>query len=224
MKNLILVGFLLFITTVSFGQVATIKDKDGWTNVRLKPDGNSEIIYKVYENDVFSYDFESTDEIQDWISIYIPKNKFSLGESKPDFIVGFIHKSRLLPLDSLNKPDDNKLSFHYCTSEFKSDNRILDKEEDKWLTHIDGRQIWGVDGGYPKTQVDSIELSIDNKAINVNRVLYSDIFECDDDFDIYKNQDTYFVYQWNSDGAGAYAIVWVIDDSGIKQRFVAHLF
>ena len=220
MKKLAVIIISSFFLQVTIGQVATIQDPDGWTNVREKPDNESDIIHKVYENEVFWYDYESTDREQDWISIYILKNDFSLEKSEPNFIVGFIHKSRLLPLKELKPYTEENFSFKYATSEFKLRNRIVDKHEGKWISKFDGRPIWGVDGGYPRMQIDAIDVSIDGIKIQIHKVFYSDIFECDNTFTIYKNKDTYFVHQWNSDGAGAYEIVWVLDKTGLKQRLV----
>lgn len=218
----IVLTFILTVLTfqISFGQVATIQDLDGWTNVRKAPDGQSEIIHRVYENEAFWYDYETTDKEQDWISIYIPKNDFCLGKSEPNFIVGFIHKSRLLPLEKLEKYIGSDFSFQYTLSDFDSTNRIVDKQEGKWITAIDGRPVWGTDGNFPRTKVDDIEVKIDGQEIQIHKIFYSDIYECDNDLSILKNGDTYFVHQWNSDGAGAYEIVWVLDKNGLKQRLV----
>lgn len=205
---------------ISFGQVATIQDPDGWTNVRKAPDGKSEVIHKVYENEVFWYDFEPTDKEQEWISIYIPKNNYSLGKSEPNFIVGFIHKSRLLKLEQLQGYSGNDFQFDYQLSDFDTANRVIDKQDGKWVTAINGRPVWGTDGNFPKTQVDKVEVIIEGKEIEIHEVFYSDIYECDSGLSIYKNGDTYFVHQLNSDGAGAYEIVWVFDKNGLKQRLV----
>lgn len=204
----------------TFGQVATIKDPDGWTNVREAPDGESEIIHKTYVNEIFWYDYETTDIEQDWISIYIPKNDYCLGKSEPNYIVGFIHKSRLLPLEKLESYQDSDFSFRYVLSEFDSTDRIVDKQEGKWVTAIDGRPVWGTDGGFPKIQVDDIEVEISGLKLTIEKVFYSDIYECDNSLSVYKSGETYFVHQWNSDGAGAYEIVWVLDKNGLKQRLV----
>ncbi|MFT5884393.1 MAG: hypothetical protein ACI9IP_000848 [Arcticibacterium sp.] len=32
------------------------------------------------------------------------------------------------------------------------------------------------------------------------------------------------VYQWNSDGAGAYQVVWVFSNKGLEQRLVGSMF
>ncbi|PQB05791.1 hypothetical protein [Aureitalea marina] len=218
----IVLSIILTVLTIqsSFGQVATIQDPDGWTNVRKSPDGTSEIIQRVYENEVFWYDSEETDQEQKWISIYIPKNDYSLGKSEPGYIVGFIHKSRLLPLEKLQGYTGNDFTFKYELGDFDSTNRIIDKQDGKWISAIDGRPVWGTDGNFPKTQVDNIKVIIDGQEIEIHEVFYSDIYECDNEISIYKNGETYFAHQWNSDGAGAYEIVWVLDKNGLKQRLV----
>lgn len=217
-----LIALIVTLLTFQFaiGQVAIIQDSDGWTNVRKAPNEQSEVIHKIYENEVFWYDAETIDKGKDWISIYIPKNDFCLGKSEPNYIVGFIHKSRLLPLKEMKGYTGTDFSFQYKLSEFDSTNRIVDKQAGKWLTAIDGRPVWGTDGNFPVTEVVDIEVKIDGQKIQIYKVFFSDIFECDNDLSIFKNGDTYFVYQWNSDGAGAYEIVWVLNKEGLKQRLV----
>lgn len=214
----IILTVLTFQCTI--GQVATIQDPDGWTNVRKAPNGQSEITHKIYENEVFWYKHEATGEFQDWISIYIPKNDFCLGKSEPAYTVGFIHKSRLLPLDNLKRYSGADFSFKYELTEFEAANRIIDKKDGKWITSIDGRPVWGTDGNLPKTAIAHIEVTIDGQKIKIHSIFYSDIYECDNSFSVYKKGTTYFVHQWNSDGAGAYEIVWVLDKNGLKQRLV----
>ena len=218
----IVLTFILTVLTIqmSFGQVAIIQDPDGWTNVRKAPNGQSEIIQRVYENEVFWYDYETPDREQDWVSIYMPKNDFSLGKSEPNYIIGFIHKSRLIPLEKLERYSGSDFTFEYKLSDFDSTNRIVDKQDEKWVTAIDGRPVWGTDGNFPRTQVDNIEVRIEGQEVEIHKVFYSDIYECDNGLSVYKKEDTYFVHQWNSDGAGAYEIVWVLDKNGLKQRLV----
>ena len=161
---------------------------------------------------------------QEWISVFIPKNDYCLGNTEPSYIIGYIHSSRILPLDNLQKYTGNDFFFEYKLSEFDSTNRIIDKQDGKWVVAIDGRPAWGTDGNYPKVQVDDITLIINGKEINIHKVFYSDIFECDNQMLIYKNDETFFVHQWNSDGAGTYEIVWVFDQNGLKQRLVGLMF
>jgi hypothetical protein len=220
MRSSLTILLTLLTFQIIIGQVATIKDPDGWTNVRLSPNGQSEIIHEIYENEVFWYDCEMMNSEQDWTSVFIPKNDFCLGKSEPNYIVGFIHKSRLVPLEKLKKYSGTTFSFKYILSEFDSTNRIIDRQDEKWITKIDGRPVWGTDGDFPKNQVDNIEVEINGQEIQIHKVFYSDIYECDNIFSVYKNGETYFVYQWNSDGAGAYEIVWVFEKNRLKQRLV----
>ncbi|TRZ45119.1 hypothetical protein [Robertkochia solimangrovi] len=223
MKRALTVMFFLLTFQLVIGQVAIINDPDGWTNVREAPDGKSEVIHRIYENEVFWYDPELSEIQQDWIPIYIPKNKFSFGNSMSNVINGFIHKSRILPLDSLKSYSGNDFSFEYEIVDFDSTNRIIDKQDEIWVTFIDGRPVHGTDGNLPKTQVKNIEVKINSKSIKVHQLFYSDIFECDNTFDTFKIGDTYFVYQSNSDGAGGYEIVWVFTKDGLIQRLVGSM-
>ncbi|RXQ90945.1 hypothetical protein EO244_12635 [Ancylomarina salipaludis] len=223
MKRILLITLFTMMTQLTFGQVALIKDSDGWTNVRKEPNGNAKVIHKIYGGEVFWYNSESTDKEQDWISIYIPKNKFSLGNSDPTEIEGFIHKSRLLPLDSLKSYTGTNFKFNYEIKAFDQTNRIVGKQDDRWITSIDGRPVWGTDGDFPKTEVNNISVEINGLNLEVHKVFFSDIYECDNSFSVYESNGTFFVYQWNSDGAGAYQIVWVFDKSGLKQRLVGSI-
>ncbi|WNJ17136.1 hypothetical protein [Pontibacter sp. G13] len=220
MKTVLPIIFTVLIFHVSFGQVATIQDPDGWTNVRKAPDGKSEVIHKIFEHEVFWYDFGGMDQEQAWISIYIPKHNYSLGKSEPNFIVGFIHRSRLLKLEQLEEYAGIEFQFDYQLSDFDSTDRVIDRQGGQWVVAIDGRPVWGTDGNFPKTQVDDIKVRLNGKEIVIHEVFYSDIFECGSKLSIYKNGDTYFVHQSNSDGAGGYEIVWVLDKNGLKQRLV----
>jgi hypothetical protein len=64
---------------------------------------------------------------------------------------------------------------------------------------------------------------VGKQQIPISRAFYEDIYEYTNSFKIYKNADNYFVYQWNSDGAGAYQIVWVFTKAGLKQRLVGSI-
>jgi hypothetical protein len=223
MKNLILLIALLLTTVIATAQVAIIQDKDGYTNVREKPNGQSPIIHKLYNNEAFWYDYEEGQNTDEWIPVYIPKNAFSFSSTQPDYIEGFIHKSRLQPLDKLQPYLGTDFQFEYLIESFKLNNRIVEKHEGKWVKSIAGRPVWGTDGGFPKTQVKAVNAIVEGKKIEINEALYSDIFECTNTFKVYKNGDSYIVYQWNSDGAGAYQVVWVFTKDGLKQRLVGSM-
>ncbi|MDX1830378.1 MAG: hypothetical protein R3342_12620 [Lutibacter sp.] len=217
MKNFLIIFSILFFCNLNYGQIAVIKDVDGFTNVRKLPKIDSEVIYKLKNSEVFSYQENETES--DWITVYISKNKYQLECGEDDTFMGYIHKSRLCPIEDLTKYTGTEFSFEYKLKEFSLENKISDFDG-KWLTKINGRRIYGTDGNIPKTEVVGIETSINGKSIEIPNILYEDIFECNNEFEINKNKDDYIVHQWNSDGAGGYLIVWVLGNEKLKQRLI----
>ena len=219
MKNFLIIISILFFSNLNYGQIAVIKDNDGFTNVRKLPKGDSEVIYKLKDSEVFCYQELKTEPKPDWITVYISKNKFQLECGDDNTLIGYIHKSRLCPIENLNTYNGTVFSFMYKLKKFSLENKISDFDG-KWLTKINGRRIYGTDGNIPKTEVVGIETSINGKTIEIPSILYEDIFECDNEFVINKNKDDYIVHQWNSDGAGGYLIVWVLGNGKLKQRLI----
>ena len=202
---------------MSFGQIAVIKDDDGFTNVRKLPNIDSEIIYKLKDSEVFS--FQNNDKELDWVPIFISKNKFHLQCGEDEYLKGYIHKTRLHPIEDLDEYKGKTFSFNYNLKKFSLDNKICDFDGE-WLTGINGRKFYGTDGNIPKIEVAGIKAMMNGKIIKIPSILYEDIFECNHSFQIKKNKDNYIVYQWNSDGAGAYLIVWVFGSDSLKQRLI----
>jgi hypothetical protein len=217
MKYYLIIVSILFSCNLNYGQVAVINDVDGFTNVRKLPKIDSKVIYKLKDSEVFGYQKNETKS--DWITVYISKNKYSMGCGENDTFTGYIHKSRLCPIDNWTKYTGTEFSFKYKLKEFSLEDKISDFDG-KWLTKINGRRFYGTDGNIPKTEVVGIETSINGKSIEIPSILYEDIFECDNVFEINKNKGDYIVHQWNSDGAGGYLIVWVLGNGKLKQRLI----
>ena len=220
MKTIFSLIFTFWIVPIISGQVAIIQDPDGWANVRKLPNSNAEVVYKIKENKVFWYDPDWEGKHKDWVLIYIPKNNYSLESCGGNLIEGYIHKSRLLILERMRKYKGEDISFNYVLKNCDLTNRNVDRLEGRWVERIDGREFYGTDGPIPKLEVERIEAKIFGEEIDIHEIFYADIFECDNSFDVYRNGDTFFVHQWNSDGAGAYEVVWVLDRHGLKQRIV----
>ncbi|TPE44901.1 hypothetical protein [Pontibacter mangrovi] len=225
MKKLILLLLLLNFTTAQ-AQVAIIQDKDGFTSVREKPSSKAQIIHQLKPNEVFWYNYDENNANGDWVAVFIPTNKYSLNGnlcSTQPYFTGYIHKSKLLPLDKLKPYTSLGFTFHYSTKKFDPNSHYIDYRDGKIVTAVDGRHPWGTDGNMPVTEVEAMVVSVNGKSIDVPKHLYMDIFECDNEFQVYENGDTYFVHQWNSDGAGAYEIVWVLTNWGLTQRLVGNM-
>ena len=214
MRNFTLI-IILFLGKWVFGQVAIIKDKDGFTNVRKLPDSQSEILFKIKDSEVFSYE----ESENDWIKVYVPKNKYHLNCDEQDNLIGYIHKSCLNPIEKLKIFKGTEFSFKYILKEFNVKDKISDFDG-QWLTKINGRRIYGTDGNLPKTEITGIDVKLNGIEIDVAQVFYEDLFECDNNVVINKNKSDYIVHQWNSDGAGAYLLVWVFGSEKLKQRLI----
>ncbi|MFC6999826.1 SH3 domain-containing protein [Rufibacter roseus] len=222
MKNLILLVVLFLMNAVASAQVAIIQDKDGYTNVREKPNGQSNIIHRINNNEAFWYINDERKSDEEWVLVYIPKNPYSLGSTQSDYIEGYIHTSRLKPLEKLQPYKGEDFSFKYLLEPFALNNRIVDRYNGA-VTAIAGRPVWGTDGDFPKTQVKDLLVTIEGNKLDISKAFYCDLFECTNTFNVYKSGDCYVVYQWNSDGAGAYQVVWVFTKNGLKQRLVGSM-
>ncbi len=220
MKSFLTIILSVLTFQISFGQVATIQDSDGWTNVRKESNGQSEIIYRINEGELFWFDFEFESNNTDWIEIYIPKDKFCTHGYNGEMTTGFIHKSRLLALERLNPYEGTGFLFEYFVSDFDSIGKNIEYQDGKWPISINGKHMWGTDGYLPYSEIDSIKILIENKTIRIDQNLYDDLFNLQDEINIYKIKNVFVVYHWNSDGAGAYELAWVIDKKGILQRLV----
>lgn len=219
--RLIIILFAVFsIQTKSISQMAVMNDIDGYVNVRNGKSVNSEIVYTLNEYEVFWYDPMEYESDVKWINIVIPLNKFSMNELEYSDIVGYVHKSRILPLSTMKSADPKEVLFSYDLSPFKLNDRVLEKDRNGFISAIDGRNIWGTDGDLPKIQVDDIHVEILTNKIEIHKVFFNDIFECDNQFKVYKNKSYYYIEQRNSDGAGSYEIVWVFNKERLIQRAI----
>ena len=241
-KSVILIGFILFMASNGFGQVAIIQDKDGFTNVRSEPNTKSEIIYKLYDNEVFFY-FDASDDSKtentDWFPVMIPRNKFSIRTGIVDPYYGYIHKSRLKPLDELEEvaQSDNQLVFNVSKVDtlYKQVDVFNEDDNSRRYHLIDGFMTYGYDIYLHQcTEVNSIDLLWDGQLIPQSRILVQDLYNVSFETGEYKsntkrfkqyiNGDVTFIHQQCSDGGGYFEIVWVVKQQRIIQRLAGSLF
>lgn len=222
--NALLVTILMFFTAQAIAQIAIIRDNDGYVNVRKEPHGQAEVIRKIYENEVFWYEYTAEKDNEKWAIVYMPKSKYSFNCSVEGQILGFMHISRLQPLYELEEYKGVGFTFEYTLQPFDSTAHIIERIDGEFVIAIDGRPFWGTDGGLPTSQVQELQVTIDGVRIEIHPALYSDIYGCYNGYKVYTNGDAYFVHDWNSDGAGAYEIVWVFMHNELKQRLVGSVY
>lgn len=225
MKSPLVIFLFLIGTVVLTAQSATIVDSDGWTNVRVKPSKDSEVTTRVNQGEFFFWvDPEYNHDYGDWIEVYIPKNRFTTSSRSIDsntYVRGFIHKSRVVPVEEMESYTGDHFTFKYTLEPFSTSGKRIDFDERGEVIRINGRAFFGSDMESPYVQTAKAEVTIGEKTIPIHDIFLEDIYECDNDFEIYKLDNLFIVHQWNSDGAGAYELTWVFNEQGeLLQRLV----
>jgi len=214
----------LFVTNLMYTQVAIVEDEDGFVNVMLKPSTDSEVIHKLHVGKVFFYGEDYYEESSQWVTVYIPKNIYSLNCTNSEFLEGFIHKSRIRPLAYTEKSFHKDVKLKYTFKPFQEEEKIIDFFEEKRAIFINGLKPWGTDGEMPKYEIEELSIYVKDEKIEVPEILTTDLFECNDSFDLFVVKDFYIIHQHHSDGAGFYELVWVIRDNKIVQRLVGSVY
>lgn len=222
---------LVFFTyQATFSQFAVIDDSDGFVNVRESPAISNNIIDTLLNGQIV-YCFEPEN---DWYIVdynlesknrgagYIHKSRFKFIDNYEKVPIINIHTdSVLFGLDTIHlkmtqksfNPKAHKLQYH-----------IGSKNEATYLKTIDGKTIWGSDGQIPKKQYGKALLQIGKKKINLP---VENLYEPNLDhtlMTIDPKNDILFISAENSDAAGAYAVLWIIEKGMYKQRIITYPF
>jgi hypothetical protein len=96
--------------------------------------------------------------------------------------------------------------------------------EMRYLEKINGKEIWGTDGNVPKKQYGQFTLILGKDKIHLP---IDNLFEPNLDstkLNIDKNSRTIYISASNSDGAGGYEVLWIIENGTFKQRITTFGF
>jgi hypothetical protein len=215
--------YLLLLSLPLMGQLATINDPDGYTNVRAEKSVQSKINARLVTDDMFTYDPEDTGE---WV--YIER-----GEK----LSGYIHKSRFMPVDSLphipvtgtfRVEKENSLIIHndsmrvtLTTAPFVVSKHMVQKDKEGTIGKIDGALPIGTDGFMPREQLTSLKLFIHDREIAIPAAAYTDLFEPHlHSFNVYFNKGSIYLYMSSvSDGAASCSMVWIIKNGKYSKRY-----
>ena len=201
---------------LSFAQFAKVTDKDGYVNVRENADAKSKIVGKINSDEIV-YIFESDPVHKNWANV---SN-------------GYIYSSRLKYIESYQKipptvRDANKATF--ASGNIKVNivsGKFNFKENEKDFTSTlqgdfyKGQQVWGIDGTIPKTHYISITAQIGNKTIQIPAEEIENLFQIDNKsttcyYD--RENDTLYISMNNSEGAGSYVGLFIIEKGQYKKR------
>jgi len=228
MKTSTLIIFFSFLCLFTRAQdYAIINDKDGFVNVRKDANPKSEIIGKLYSKDIFLYDTESETPSK-WIKVYKQQPKNYL-------LQGYVYEDKIYPISKFPRLHQKKTGTNTSTlqndsilvtiqsSKFVSKNHKLSFEGDQ--THIDGKLIWGTDDSTPRIHISFVKITIDGLSIDIPKNAFEDLYEPNySNFNVYLGKNnTIYIEMDNSDGAGAYTIIWIIKNGKYFDRYIDNL-
>lgn len=218
MKFYFLTYFTIFISSLSWAQLAIVQDPEGRTQIRDAMSNQSPIIDELSNgNIIFIY---LDQENESWYSITYNK----LNEVK----VGYIHASRVRKLEKLTpfKEDiekSNFIKFSHAQKTFT----ITTQKFSKKPVNLQGQElveipeVWGVELQQPNTEYKEITYSDENNKIVFPRqsinTLYNPNIPNHAAYWNEQNQKAYLI-ALNSDAAAAYYAVWIISEDGQIQR------
>jgi hypothetical protein len=228
MKTAILLFFLI-LTNAAFAQFAIIQDKDGYCNVRSAP-GKGNNIIDTLRNGHFTYALDTTGN---WTNIDYSKGKTQLHGQVYSDRVKFISLYPAIPVlaekgnEIVLSKDSIKIVIK--AQKFNRSNYKLtfNKEYKDQLELVNNKQYWGTDGGIPQTVYKSVEVSIGSRKFSLPQTAIENLFE----ISLYNTvanydsgNDVLYIQAINSDGAGAYQVIWKVEKGQYKERFVAFGF
>ena len=215
---------LLSAPNAAAAQIGIINDADGWTNLRVAPKGNADVLWRIPDNITFWYDDDAYEAGARWIEVIIPSDTLTHAPQTSyvdeELLLGYVHRSRIRDLDDLKPYTGQAFSFKYVLEDFNPAGRELDYLGETVLLYIDQRHPWGTDGNLPRVAVKSIEATYNGRELKVPTYWFADLFECTNKLTITQAGDNFFVHQWNSDGAGGYQVTWVFSDNGVERRII----
>jgi hypothetical protein len=207
--------------------VRVVNDPDGYANVRSGSSLQSEVVGKVESGGVVTVESALEGE---WARL----TSDNAGEPPR-----FMHASRLSKINSwlqlASAPADGGKETILREDDFEvrvrrapfvaAEHRIT--RDDAGLYLVDGKRPWGQDGGLPH---ESLALAVTQagKKVAVPAAATGDLFEPNMDSMVVltpaKPSEQALVLMLNSDGAGAYGVIWAFERGRYRGRAVFNPF
>ena len=248
MKFRILWALLLFAVNTK-AQFAIIKDPDGFVNVRENKSLNSKVIGKLHDKEVFLFDGETqgTEWVNVFFDSKNLTNYTSAQAARKNgYLQGFIYRNRLMPIQDLpylkfTKGErkltknsyiikNDSISLSIKTRSFNIKTHKILKTNDGctnctklFVDKIDGKKPFGVDGDLPGIEISNITLLINKTTVQIPLDSFNDLYQpAIGNINIFydKKGNIYLYMPGNSDGAGGYDVVWVINNFKLVYRYV----
>ena len=225
--------FLLFLTfffsTLTYGQFAIICDKDGYTNVRTDSEKGNNIADKL-QNGHLIY---CLDDKGNWTNIDYLKNKKELNGYIYEGGYTLISNYQAIPMLT---EENNLVKLAKDSIEVVIAQKTFDRSKHKYryfkeakdqIELIDNKKYWGTDGETPKTEYKSITVKIGQKVFELPFEALDNLYEpslYNTQVNFNKKKNVIYIQSVNSDGAGAYEVIWKIESGIYKDRLIAYGF
>ncbi|MBX3256659.1 MAG: hypothetical protein KF862_21160 [Chitinophagaceae bacterium] len=224
-----LVFLIIQLSLNTHAQFAIIADQDGYVNVRADK-GTGSKITDMLKNGHLIFCFEDTGN---WTNIDYSRNDKKLN--------GFVYKDRYTLISSYRsipvvKERTNAVTLSKDSIEVIITQKSFDKRQHKFsyckeakdqIELIDNKAYWGTDGGIPAFEYSSVAIKIGRKTFQLSQPALSNLFE-PNLYNTAVNFDTdnniLYIQSMNSDGAGAYHVIWKIEKGIYKERYIAYGF
>jgi hypothetical protein len=228
MKHLALL-VSLFISNISYAQFSVISDKDGYTNVRDDAKKESKLLDSL-KNGHLIFVWENRGK---WSVIDYSKNNSERH--------GFIYFDRYKSISDYPKiplvaQTDSSVKIAKDSIEVIVTQRKFDKKKHKYkyykespteIEFIDNKQYWGTDGGLPTMEYSGIKIKIGRIVFVAPKLATENLYEPNLDtveVNYDKEKGMIYIQTMNSDGAGAYFVVWKFKNGVYQDRLIAYGF
>ena len=229
MKKAITIILFLISIPLYFSQFYIVADKDGYVNVREENNLHSKIIAKLSNGEIVHSYEDSFENNGNWLGVdfYFTKN---------DFKTGYIYKDRLINIGQYEKIPmiknsdgivlkNKNIEIRITEKKFKKKNHVYTYHHQykDIITKIDHQDYYGTDGYLPKTEYSAIQITIHHKTFNLPKDALKNLFEPNlFSASAYYDQENNILYidSLNSDGAGSYEVLWIIENGTYKKRVI----
>ena len=228
--KLITLATLLLYGNFASGQFAVVYDTDGFVFVRREAKKGNNIV-DTLKNGQVVWCWQPT---ANWHNIECKRKGVALK--------GYVYKNRLKFLDSFDTIPakvllQNKLVLGKDSIKVTITTTSFDPTQyklgfvkgaaSKYISTINGKPFLGTDGEIPKRMYQCIEITVGKRQITLGKAEIEYMFEpnlgltaCYWD----KENNILYLTADNSDGAGGYAVLWVIEKGAFKERIEVNSF
>jgi hypothetical protein len=221
--------FLTLLSSFSFGQLAIILDKDGYSNVRTNAESGGKISDTLHNG---HFVFVSDETKGNWRIIYYSKNNQELRGYVYHDRLKFISNYERIPAltKQINSSTYGKDSIKIILTVEKFDKsryRVSYSKDHNEILFVNGKQYWGTDGEQPKIEYQSILITIANRKITLPWAAIENLFEPtihNTQVNYDRENDILYIQSVNSDGAGGYEVIWRIEGGVYKDRYIFNSF